>query len=312
MKKILITLLALVAFAAIPAFASAAPVHKPIHCRKGTHRNGKKCVKNHKAQVGPQGIPGVTGPAGGPGPAGSPGIEGPRGAEGVAGSRGPEGAVPVNPIHYDNITPESRVDNPVSLGYGATSSTQFGSQIALAGEGQAINPEVEVLFSVWSCQSGEWNAGCETTPGGTFAAPLTLNVYAVGSENSVGALLASTTKTATLPYRPTSNCPTDPTKFVAADGSCNHGLPVPVPFEVEGTLPHRVIVAVEYAPVGPLASLNVALEGPATVGSNPLEALEGIYWNSTFFGTSGGTFGLETMSGEWAPGESQIAVQVRN
>lgn len=311
---------ALCAFGLLTGTASA----KPIHCPKGKHRNGAKCVKNHVTR-GPQGAAGTNGSngekgavgaPGAPGAAGSAGPTGPAGGTGPTGPVGPTGpqgeAAPINPNAYDNITPESRVDNPVSLGYAATSSTQFGSQIALAGEGGIVSPQVEVLLSVWTCEHGEWNAGCETnTLFGHFAAPLTLNVYAVGSENSVGALLATTTETFNLPYRPTSDptC-TDPTKFRASDGSCNHGLPTPVTFDLAGSLPHKVIVAVEFTPSGPTDSLNVALEGPATIGSNPTEAAEGIYWDSTFFGTSGGVFGYEAHSGEWAPGEGQIAARV--
>jgi hypothetical protein len=322
MKRTILIGLALIASLAFAASASAATHHKPkpVKCKKGTHRVKRHgtlhCLKNRGITVEIEGpisfeTPVVSGPRG---PQGDQGSEGPAGSHGPAGEQGaegPEGApAPTSSRRYDNITPESRVDNPVSLGYGATSSTEFGSQIALSGEGGAIDPEVEVLFSVWTCETGEWNSGCVTTPGATFDAPLTLNVYAVGSENSAGALLATTTETATLPFRPTSDCPSDATKFLAGDGTCNHGLPTPVTFDVAATLPHKVIVAVEFDPTGPLAALNVALEGPATVGSNPVEGLEGIYWDSTFYGTSGGVFGYEAQSGEWAPGESQIAATV--
>lgn len=297
MKRLILAVVVLLAF---PAAASAAHHHpKPIHCKKGTHRNGRKCVKNPVGVVGPAGSQGARGV---PGAAGAAGVAGVQGVTGPAGVEGPPGAAaPTSPLAYDNITPETRVDNPVSLGYGATQTTQFGSQIALGREGGVTDPEVEVLLSVWSCEHGEWNAGCVSN-GGSFAAPLTLNVYAVGSENSVGALLSTTTETFNLPYRPTSNCPTDPTKFVAIDGTCNHGLPTAVTFDVPA-LPHKSIVAVEYSPTGPLAALNVALEGSPTIGTNPLEALEEAYGD---YGAAT-TFGLED---EWLVGEGQLAARV--
>lgn len=350
MKKIKTLGLLLLAVAALLALAapmaSAAKPHKKHHvlvCHAPKHRNGNKCVLPPKGPVGPagpqgptgsqgsagstgsagpdgsQGVAGATGatgstgPQGEVGPIGPIGVTGPQGGEGPqgpAGPTGPEGAPYVPPsTKYDNIEPRSLIDNPVSLGYGATSSTEFGSQIVSTDE--VVNPEVEALLSVWTCEQGEWNAGCVTAdPLATFPAELTLNVYEVTYENEVGALLSSTTETFNLPFRPTSNCPTDTTKFVASDGSCNHGLPVPVTFNPSVAIPRKAIVSVEYTPTGPLGSLNVAVEGSPSIGSNPLESREGIYWNSTFFGTSGGVFSLEENSGEWQPGESQIAVSI--
>lgn len=295
MRRTILIGLALIASLMFAATASAATHHKkPLHCKAPKHRNGRRCVVTPKPVQGPVG---PAGPAGPVGATGAPGI-------GLPGSTG--APAPASPYAYDNVTPESRVDNPVSLGYGATQTTQFGSQIALGREGGISDPEVEVLMSVWTCEAGEWNAGCVTTdPSATFEAPLTLNVYAVGSENSVGELLATTTETFDLHYRPTSNCPTDPTKYLPIFGtSCNHGRPTPVTFDVaDRHLPHKFIVAVEFDPTGPLASLNVALEGSATVGTNPIEALEEGYAD---FGAST-TFALE---GEWGVGEGQIATTI--
>lgn len=292
--------------AAITAPAGAVPVHhKPIHCKKDTHRNGKKCVKNqHPVQVVT--VPGPAGPQGVSGPAGQAGSTGPAGSTGAT---GPEGApAPVSPLLLDNITPESRVDNPVSLGYAATGTTQFGSQISLGREGGVTEPTVEVLMSSWTCGEGQWNNGCVTGNGiTTFNAQLTLNVYSVGFENAVGSLLISDTGTFAIPYRPSADptCPSA-TQYRATDGKCFNGLPAPVSFPLVGTLPHNVIVTVEFTPAGPTDSLNVGLEGPPTVGQNPLSGLEGIYWDSSFYGS--GTFGLEEQS-EFSPGE-QLAARI--
>jgi hypothetical protein len=285
--------------AALAPVASAAH-HKPIHCKKGMHRNGKKCVKNqHPVQVvtvpGPQGT------------AGAPGVPGPAGPTGSSGPAGPEGEpAPVSSLLFDNITPESRVDNPVSLGYGATGTTQFGSQISLGREGGVTNPSVEVLMSSWTCEHGEWNAGC-VTAGGMYSTELTLNVYEVGFENAVGPLITSDTGTFAIPYRPSADatCPSA-TQYRASDGKCFNGLPAPVTFNLTGHLPHNVIVAVEFDPSGNTNSLNVGLEGPPTIGQNPLAGLEGVYWDSSFYGS--GTFELEEQS-EFSPGE-QLAARI--
>lgn len=337
-KKIGLLLFAVVAlFALVASPASAKPHHKkhhpkPLTCKPPLHRNGNKCVPvpagpvGPQGPAGPQGSPGATGPAGSDGAPGTPGAAGKDGSNGSQGEPGPTGPTgptgpegpqgepaPVSLFAYDNIMPESRTDNPVSLGYAATGTTEFGSQIALGNEGGVVNPEVEVLMSVWSCELGEWNSGCITTNNtNTFDAELTLNVYEVGFENSVGASITSVTETFALPFRPSAD-PTCPsvTQYRASDGKCFNGRPAGVAFDLTGvTLPHKAIVSVEFTPSNtagdPLNSLNVGLEGPPVIGHNPLDQLEGIYWDSAWFGS--GTFGLEEHS-EFGPGE-QLAARV--
>jgi hypothetical protein len=314
---------------AVASAASAAGPNQANHnnhgkvCKKGYHRNGKKCIKNRAAQ--PTGVPSPQAPAGPAGPAGNPGPTGPAGPSGPAGTNGTNGSNGSNgtngedlttPFPYDNITPESRTDNPVSLGFAATGTTEFGSQVALGVEGGVTGPEVEVLMSVWTCEHGEWNGtgdnACSTTnPAATFAAPLTLNVYEVTYENEVGDLIASTDQTFDLHYRPNGDatCP-DPTSFKASDGHCQHGSPQAVTFtDLTAALPHRFILAVEYDPTGPLDALNVGLEGPPTIGHNPLEAREGVYWDSAWYGQQNTTFHLDEEP-ELPVGESQLAARI--
>jgi hypothetical protein len=294
--KLTMALVAVFALLAVPATAGAHGHHHPLHCPKGKHRNGHKCVKNHV----------VRGPQGSSGPIG---VTGPQGSEGPVGPPGPEGMPPApSTVKYDNIEPASRIDNPVSLGYAATGTTEFGSQIVLT---EAVtDPGAEVLMSVWTCEEGEWNADCETNdPFATFPAELTFNVYAATYENEVGELLSSTTETFDLRYRPTSGgCP-DVTAYLGSDGKCNHGLPEGVAFDVPGFVPRKAIVSVEFTPSGPANSLNVGVEGPPLVGQNPLESREGVYWDSQWYGTPG-PFSLEEESSEWNVGESQIAATI--
>lgn len=311
-RSIVLAALAVAALLIVPVGASAAG-HHPKKCPAGMHRNGHKCVKNHvvKAQV----------PAGSTGPQGPAGSTGPTGPQGPTGPVGPEGQPPApSPVAYNNISPETRIDNTPSLGYAATGTTEFGSQIAFGREGGVASPDVEVLMSVWTCQAGEWSSGCVTVnPAATFPAALTLKVYAVGSENAVGALLATQTHTFNLHYRPSANTTVPPcpsaTQFKASDGHCQNGSPQPVVFSgITGVLPHRVIVSVKFTPSNtagdPLNSLNVGVEGPASVGSNPLEAREGIYWDSAWVPAANSLgFRLEEEKGEWKPGESQIAAK---
>lgn len=214
-------------------------------------------------------------------------------------------------VVYDNIESASLIDNPVSIGYAATGTTEFGSQI-VAKEAMT-NPEVEVLMSVWTCENfADSGAACETlNPSATFPAQLTLNLYEVTYENEIGKLLSTTTETFNLPYRPSpsSGC-ADGTGYQASDGHCQHGLPAPVTFKVAGAVPRKVIATVSFVPAGPTLSLNVGLEGPSSIGSNPLESREGIYWNSQWFGTKATDTRLEEGTGEWWIGESQMAAKL--
>ncbi len=222
-------------------------------------------------------------------------------------------------VVYNNIEPRTLVENPVSLGYQATGTSEFGSQVVLAGEARK-EPEVEVLMSVWSCQTGG-GATCVTTPGATFSAPITLKVYEVTYENKPGALIESVSGTFNLEYRPSTDpsCP-DGTAFKDANGHCDHGKPEAIKFKLAKTLPRKVIVSVAYntqtwgyAPTGvegPMNSLNVGLEGPALIGQNPTEVLSGVYWGTKTYSDHTGVFHYTQEPTEWSVGESQIAMKI--
>ena len=109
-----------------------------------------------------------------------------------------------------------------SLGYEATSASEFGNEITFAGAARELN-NVVVTMSSYGCQSGSGYAGpiygnpgsCVTNPGATFQAPLTLNIYnppAGGCPSSAtntpcepGSLIASDSQTFAIPYRPSSS-----------------------------------------------------------------------------------------------------------
>jgi hypothetical protein len=193
---------------------------------------------------------------------------------------------------YSNI-PSTLPGNFPSWGFEAYQTSEFGGLIGLAA-GQRTNPVVTVTMSSWACQSGSWNGTCVTTPGTVFSLPITLNIYAVGSDGtSVGDLLATDTQTFKIPFRPSTdpvNC-SGTTKWF--DGtSCFNGLAHNIRWDLGGrnlTLPDNVIVAVMYntsdegyQPIGSGAlchssggcgydSLNVALVPNAPfVGTDPL------------------------------------------
>ncbi len=212
---------------------------------------------------------------------------------------------------YDNIASPQH-SNVASLGYEATSTSEFGGQVQLAGT-ERSNPSVRVLMSSSGCQTGG-GATCATTPGETFPSSITLNLYAVNGDDTPGALLATKTSNFAIPFRPSADptC-TTPTQWKDGTGACFNGFATPITFAFAGqgiVLPNKVIASVAYnttnhgySPIGPQAcgancgydSLNVGIETlPPTTGSIPLP--DDAYWATTFgdFYCDGGDGGTGT------------------
>ena len=205
-------------------------------------------------------------------------------------------------VIYNNM-PSPMVKNLPSLGFEATSTSQFGGLVEFGGTARK-SPTVIVAMSSWACQSGS-GATCQTSAGATFPMPITLNVYSVGAEDSVGSLIGTDTETFAIPYRPSAK------KSCANHGygsECFNGKLSKIKFKLAGvTLPQQAIVAVAYnttdhgyAPThvaGPYDSLNVAVNAsytynevteqyetdpvaPPSVGSDPLS--EDVFVDSTW------------------------------
>lgn len=200
-------------------------------------------------------------------------------------------------VVYDNI-PTTQPANVPSVGFEATSTSEFGGQVGLAGSDRK-DPTVTVLMSSWACETGGWSThDCVTTPGATFTHDITLNVYNVGAGDSVGSLITSKTENFTMPYRPTSTpaeCGGDDGAWHdAATDTCNHGIAFPISFNLTGTtLPDHVIVGVAYntsnyganpiGTTGPYDSLNVGTNPAPSVGT-ALPTANDAYQNSSWTG----------------------------
>jgi hypothetical protein len=244
---------------------------------------------------------------------------------GVVFALAPAGAAPS--AIYNNI-PNPQPGNLPSEAFEATGTSEFGGQVQFAGTART-NPKVTVLMSSWGCQTGHWYSGdCATTPGSTFSVPVTLNVYNVGSGNSVGSLLTTTTQTFQIPYRPSASPTCGDGRW--SDGTtCFNGYATPISFDLTGvTLPNNAIVSVAYntshygyAPIGQSAacytsgggcgydSLNVALTYPPTVGTvpNPDDA----YLRTQYGSCTGGSidpFNID--AGCWTGYQPAIKVEV--
>jgi hypothetical protein len=189
---------------------------------------------------------------------------------------------------YSNI-PAPLAGNYTSLGYQATSTSEFGDRINFAGTDRYLL-SATVTVSSWA-RSEDFGGAA------TFTHPMTLNIYGAGSGATPGALLGTVTQTMTIPFRPT--------------GYAFNGIAANLTFDLSGlglTAPDSIVFGLAYntqtygaSPVGvagPWNSLNFGLNtaagGGITVGSN--DNLDDTMWNTSFAGfyTDGGAGGVGT------------------
>lgn len=202
---------------------------------------------------------------------------------------------------YNNI-PTPLPGNLASLGFEATSTSEFGDRVKFSTGTGGDLLTATVTMSSWGCESGTWSQeNCVTTPGATFSHPITLNIYEVGVGNEPGDLIGSVTQTFNIPYRPSTDPDCANGAWQDGSGDCWNGLATNITFDLSSlpNVPNEVIFGIAYntthrgyAPIGEAAScfsepggcgydsLNVGTtdENP-TVGANsdPDDA----YWNTS-------------------------------
>jgi hypothetical protein len=142
----------------------------------------------------------------------------------------------------------------------ANSDTSFGDEVLLGGPNRNLKSGTVTLVS-WGCQRGHWyNGDCSTDPGATFPVPLTFTVYD-DNDGTAGSVLATTTQTVNVPYRPTadySKC-TGGRWYSTKDQACYNGYAknFTLSFPAGTLLPDDVIWAVSY---------NTTTAGPNPIG----------------------------------------------
>ncbi len=111
---------------------------------------------------------------------------------------------------YNNIPKDAINCGPPSHAFEGTSTKEFGDEVELGKDGNLQS--LTVLFNSYACKDFPlWNSGqCTTDPlsdpvGDTFTHEITAHIYSASSGGVPGALLASATKTFTIPYRPSAN-----------------------------------------------------------------------------------------------------------
>jgi len=229
---------------------------------------------------------------------------------------------------FDYI-PSPLPGNVASYSYESWGVAEAGDGISFSTGGPQTLDNVKVVVSSWACEEGTgWAAEneipCVTTPGSTFAMPITLNIY---DPHDDMALLDSISRTFDIPFRPSRNpdCP----ETVNGQGwgqDCLLGRADIITFNLAGAVvPDEIVYGIAfdtssfgYHPIGdeaacaaaqyagcPYDLLNLGVEGsaPPFVGTD--ESPNGA-WQYSVFGSAycdggeGGSAVFRFDNGCWA------------
>ena len=240
-------------------------------------------------------------------------------------------------VIYNSLVPNGPPSNLPSVGFEATSTSEFGAAVTFAGSARNLN-SVTVGMSSFACVTGSWDGtggACSTPTGATFSQPITLNIYNPSTDDGVtpGTLRASVTQTFAIPYRPStsSKCASDPDRpygwYSPGLKKCFNGMTDNVTFNLSGvTLPNSIVYGIAFntshygaTPTGvsgPYDSLNVALStdgSGTTVNDVTAGTTDSIWLNSSWSGAyaDNGLGGVGTFRADssWSP--YQPAVQFK-
>jgi hypothetical protein len=233
-------------------------------------------------------------------------------------------------VLYKSLVPAP--GNVPSIGFEATSASEFGNQITLTRSAKIAT--VVVTLSSWGCQTRP-SGNCVTAAGSKFNEPITLTIdQAPATDPTIqpdtpgsglpGAQILSITKTFAIPYRPSANnakCVGDEAGdwFDVARGECFAGFANTVTFNLSSlglTLPKNIVFGIAYntsdygaVPYGDATachattqgcgydSLNVGLaQDPDNLGPGTDPHPGYVYWSTTFAGfyCDGGKAGTGT------------------
>ena len=150
-----------------------------------------------------------------------------------------------------NAVPSPLPPNVASLGFQATSTSQFGDYVHLAGTDRVLD-SVTVTMSNWALYSDYTSDARYSGDSAYWTHPITVNVWDddLDGNGVPTTLLATETQVVTIPWRPAADptCPNG-TAWRAGDGNCYNGIAFNATFDMSSpavTLPDDVIVGVAY------------------------------------------------------------------
>ena len=228
-------------------------------------------------------------------------------------------APPAATTVYD-ATASTLPPNIASVGYEATSTTEFGDYVHLGGTNRVLNT-VTVTMSDWALYSDYSTDARYSGNAVTWSHPVTVNVYSshLALNGVPDTLLASKTESVSIPWRPAAD-PTcaGGTAWRAGDGLCYNGKAFNAVFDLSSpgvTLPTDVIVGITFntghygtpaiGSAGPYNSLNVGAETSKTPMVGTDDNADNGFWNTSFAGfyADGGAAGVGTFRQDttWTP-----------
>jgi hypothetical protein len=232
-------------------------------------------------------------------------------------------------VVYDALPSTSPQTNYPSVGYEATSTSEFGDYIHLSGTNRKLNT-ITVTMSDWAKYADYASNPLYSGNSATWSLPVTLNVYSgvVDADGVPTTRLATVTQTIVVPWRPAgdSSCSnTSNGNGWKVGGVCYNfsGLAFNAVFDLSSQnviVPSDIIVGIAYntqshgySPTGqsgPYNSLNVAVPANqvVSVGSDTNDE---VVVNSTWSGQYGsaGVTGVFRKDTGWGP-YGTVAMQV--
>jgi hypothetical protein len=233
-------------------------------------------------------------------------------------------------VVYDALPSVSPQTNYPSVGFEATSTSEFGDYIHLGGTNRKLNT-VTVTMSDWAKYADYASNPAYSGNSSTWSLPVTLNIYG-SSVNASGVptnLLATMTQTVAAPWRPAEDMSCGNTSNGygwKVGGVCYNfsGISFNAVFDLSGqnvTLPNDVIVGIAfntqthgYNPTGqpgPYNSLNVAVPAGQTVSMGSDNSADEVLVNSTWVGQYGsaGSLGVFRKDTGWGS-YGTVAMQI--
>jgi MYXO-CTERM domain-containing protein len=211
------------------------------------------------------------------------------------------------------------------VGYAAAHAAEIGELIQFAGTGITLNGAT-IVMDTWSAESPWETVGTSTG----YNIAMTLNIYAVNNSGVLpepGALLATVSQTAFIPWRPEASggCGNPNSnltaQFLGSDSVCHDGIAFLLNFNLPNVIvPDQVIwglafntLADGYNPVGtpgPQDSLNLGFTTAApSIGSMPAPGTAYLYSTVGLAYFDGGLSGTGTFRQDqgWAPYTADIS-----
>ena len=216
-----------------------------------------------------------------------------------------------------SVTPQTSYP---SLGFQATQTSEFGDYVHLSGTARVLN-RVTVTMVTWAKFSDYSTNPTYMGNSTSWTHPITINIYSahLNGNGIPDELLATTTQTTTIPWRPADNpsC-SNPQQWMDGNGNCNNGYAFNATFDMSGlnvTLPDDIIVGIAYntqsygtSPIGingPYNSLNVAVPDNQVVSVGNDDSVDQVFWNTVTkaWYTDGGAsgFGVFRKDTNWTP-----------